>query len=46
MTLLKKIQKFYIHKLKQFKQSHNQSPEKIQDDEYETKLYYAHVKFS
>ena len=30
--------------IKQFKQSHNRSPEKNPDDEYETKLYYALVK--
>ena len=30
--------------IKQFKQSHNRSPEKNLDDEYETKLYYALVK--
>ena len=30
--------------IKKFKQSHNRNPEKNQDDEYETKLYYARVK--
>ena len=30
--------------IKKFKQSHNRNPEKNQDDEYETKLYYALVK--
>lgn len=36
--------KILYPQIKQFKQSHNRSPEKNQDDEYETKLYYALVK--
>ena len=36
--------KILYPKIKQFKQSHNRSPEKNPDDEYETKLYYALVK--
>lgn len=36
--------KILYPQIKQFKQSHNRSPEKNPDDEYETKLYYALVK--
>ena len=36
--------KILYPQIKQFKQSHNRSPEKNLDDEYETKLYYALVK--
>lgn len=36
--------KILYPQIKQFKQSHNRNPEKNQDDEYETKLYYARVK--
>lgn len=36
--------KILYPQIKQFKQSHNRSPEKNPDDKYETKLYYALVK--
>lgn len=36
--------KILYPQIKQFKQSHNRNPEKNQDDEYETKLYYARVQ--
>lgn len=36
--------KILYPQIKKFKQSHNRNPEKNQDDEYETKLYYARVK--
>lgn len=36
--------KILYPQIKQFKKSHNRNPEKNQDDEYETKLYYARVQ--
>ena len=38
--------KILYPQIKKFKQSHNRNPEKNQDDEYETKLYYARVKLA